>query len=149
MVDIPALIDDIYEAAVVPERWLRVLDSMARISGGEGTMLFAYTQANVQWVASPAIQDVTSYWVNSEWVNRNGRGARLIPIREPRFLTDLDAFTPDEIEQEPFYTEFLRPLGLGWCVGTAIHSPAGDALVFSVERSHAKGPVEQLAVENS
>jgi DNA-binding CsgD family transcriptional regulator len=145
--DTAGLIDDIYEAAVVPERWDRVLDSMAAISDGEGTMLFAHTPGSVQWIASAAIRDMTARWVGSEWAGpRNGRGARLIPIREPRFLTDLDAFTLEEIEREPFYAEFLRPLGLGWCVGTAIHAPSGDALVFSVEKRHSKGPVERGAV---
>ncbi len=29
---------------------------------------------------------------------------------------------PEELEREPFYTTFLRPNGLGWCVGTTVHS---------------------------
>jgi DNA-binding CsgD family transcriptional regulator len=51
------------------------------------------------------------------------------------------------MDEEPFYSEFLRPRGFGWCVGTTIRSPSDDALVFSVERLHAKGPVERDAVE--
>ena len=36
-----SLIDLIYEAAVVPERWIDVLDRLAEIADAEGTLLFA------------------------------------------------------------------------------------------------------------
>jgi len=135
------LIDDIYEAAVLPERWGRVLDSLAAIADGEGTLLFVDAPGAVQYICSPAISQLIAEWVSSEWVARNTRGQRLIPIREPRFLTDLDAFTHAELERDPYYVEFLRPRGLGWCVGTSIRSPMGDTLVFSVEKLYRKGPV--------
>jgi DNA-binding CsgD family transcriptional regulator len=86
-------------------------------------------------------------WVDGPFYQDNPRGQRLVPRREPRFLTDLDAFTPEEIERDAFYTSFLRSHGLGWCVGTAIHSPAGDTLVFSTEKAHAKGPVPREIAE--
>jgi DNA-binding CsgD family transcriptional regulator len=143
MDNIAALIDQIYEAAVIPENWMRVLDGMAEISDAEGTLLFANTPDNVQWICSPAIRPFIESWVNSKWVVHNGRGERLVPIREPRFLTDFDAFTLEEIEREPFYNEFLRPIGYGWCVGTTIHSPCGDSLVFSIEKKYHKGPVDR------
>lgn len=145
--DAASLIDDIYEAAVIPARWLHVLDSMATLSDGEGTLLFAHTPSNAQWIASHAIHDLTASWMNSKWANNNPRGQRLIPIREPRFLTDLDALTLEEIEREPYYTEFLRSHDFGWCAGTTIHSPSGDALIFSVEKRHSKGPVDRRAIE--
>jgi DNA-binding CsgD family transcriptional regulator len=62
-------------------------------------------------------------------------------------LTDLDAMTAEEINASDFYTELLRPRGLGWCVGTSIRSPAGDTLVFSIEKAHAKGPVPRAVAE--
>lgn len=71
----------------------------------------------------------------------------MVPIREARFLTDLDAFTREELEQEPYYTNFLRPHGLGWCVGTSVYSPAGDVLVVSIEKAHEKGPVPREVAE--
>jgi DNA-binding CsgD family transcriptional regulator len=135
------LIDDIYEAGVLPEKWPKVLDRLAQIADAEGTLLFAASPGKPSWLASPAIQSMVTSWVNSPWVTRNPRGERLVPNKEPRFLTDLDAFTLEEIENDDYYTNFLRPMGLGWCVGTSIRSPAGDTLVFSIEKLHAKGPV--------
>jgi len=54
----------------------------------------------------------------------------------------------EEIEASDFYTELLRPRGLGWCVGTSIRAPSGDTLVFSIERAHAKGPVPRAVAES-
>jgi DNA-binding CsgD family transcriptional regulator len=134
-------VDDIYEAAVVPERWIGVLDELARFADAEGTLLFAAAPGEPRWVSSERIRPQMQAWVDSPYYENNPRGQHLVPTREVRFLTDLDAFTADQLEREPFYTDFLRPRGLGWCVGTSIHAPSGDTLVFSIEKAHGKGPV--------
>ena len=53
----------------------------------------------------------------------------------------------EEVDASDFYTELLRLRGLGWCVGTSIRSPAGDTLVFSIEKAHEKGPVPRNVAE--
>jgi DNA-binding CsgD family transcriptional regulator len=141
------MVDQIYEAAVVPERWINVLDLLAVIADAEVTLLFAVAPGMPRWLSSDAIRSRIQAWVDSPFYQNNPRGERLVPIKEPRFLTDLDAFSADELDREPFYTSFLRPNGLGWCVGTSIRSPAGDTLVLSIEKSHAKGPVPREVAE--
>jgi DNA-binding CsgD family transcriptional regulator len=140
-------IDDIYEAAIVPEKWQAVLDRLAQVADAEGTLLFAAGPGVPRWLASKAIYDRVEEWTTSKWFLDNPRGQRLVPIEEPRFLTDLDALTPQEIEASDYYTELLRPRGLGWCVGTSIRSPAGDTLVFSIEKAYKKGPVPRAVAE--
>lgn len=134
-------IGDIYEAAVVPEKWRGILDRLAHMADAEGSLLFAAGPGIPRWLASQSIHPFIQEWVDSKWFLDNPRGQRLVPIDEPRFLTDLDALTIEEINASDYYTELLRPRGLGWCVGTSIRSPAGDTLVFSIERAHRKGPV--------
>ena len=142
-----SLVDQIYEAGVVPETWHRVLDSLAEIANAEGALLFAVAPGVPRWLASPAIHERIDLWAKSHWGQKNPRGDRLVPIDEPRFLTDLDAFTIEELENNDYYTEMLRPNGLGWCVGTSIRSPAGDTLVFSIEKAWDKGPVPRAVAE--
>jgi DNA-binding CsgD family transcriptional regulator len=144
--DLSAVVDEIYEAAVVPESWRRVLDRMANISGSEGTVLFASSSERSHWLSSEAIDQRIRAWLDSPFIQNNPRGQRLVPRREPRFLTDLDALTLEEMDADPYY-QFIRDLGLGWCVGTTVRSPAGDTLVFSCERQYRKGPVERSAVD--
>jgi DNA-binding CsgD family transcriptional regulator len=141
------LIDDIYEAAIVPEKWQSVLDRLAQIADAEGTLLFAAGPGMPRWLSSKAIQDTMEEWIASKWYLDNPRGQRLVPLDEPRFLTDLDALTIEEMDASDFYTELLRPRGLGWCVGTAVRAPSGDTLVFSIEKAHKKGPVPRSVTE--
>ena len=141
------LINQIYEAGIVPEKWHDVLDRLAQISDAEGTLLFAAGSSNPRWLASDAIREQMRQWTESKWYLNNPRGERLVPLLEPRFLTDLDGFGEDEWQKTEFFREFLLPLGLGWCVGTTIRSPTGDVLVFSIEKAHAKGPVPRAIAE--
>ena len=136
-------VDAIYESAVIVDNWRVVLDGLAELGGGLGTVCFCSSANRVTNVfCSEAIADFIGKWTSSRWVDDNERGKRLIPIREPRFLTDLDAFAEDELATTSIYRDFYWPNGLGWCAGTAIHSPTGESVVFSIERSRAKGPVE-------
>ncbi|MBN9008211.1 MAG: helix-turn-helix transcriptional regulator [Rhizobiales bacterium] len=146
-VDFEAFVDDIYEASVVAEHWPRVLDHLARIADAEGTLLFAVAPGESRWLSSAAIHDSMTAWAEGAWYLDNPRGARLVPRTDPRFLTDLDEFTLAELDNEPFYTRFLRPRGLGWVVGTAIRAPSGDTLVFSIEKAFDKGPVPREVAE--
>jgi DNA-binding CsgD family transcriptional regulator len=146
-VGVETLVSEIYEAAVLPENWQGVLDRLAEIANAEGTLLFAAGPGAPRWLSSAAIHDVIVEWTQSKWFLDNPRGHRLVPIPEPRFLTDFDGLTIEEIDASDFYTELLRPRGLGWCVGTSIRSPAGDTLVFSIEKAHKKGPVPSAVAE--
>src|SRR5882724_13158432 len=101
------LIDDIYEAAIVPEKWQSVLDRLAQMADAEGTLLFAAGPGMPRWLSSRAIQGVMEEWIGSKWYLDNPRGQRLVPIDEPRFLTDLDALTIEEMDASDFYTELL------------------------------------------
>jgi DNA-binding CsgD family transcriptional regulator len=144
--DQTALIDAIYEASVAPERWTRVLDGIAACCDAEGALLVVALRDDVRWIASPAIASAAAKWIGSGEFGRDARSARLAARREPRFHTDLDAFTPEELEREAFYADFLRPHGLGWCATTWIRSPSGETIVFSVEKAHRKGAVDRRAV---
>ena len=148
MVGAESLINDIYEAAVLPENWQGVLDRLAEIADAEGTLLFAAGPGVPRYLSSEAIRGTIVEWTQSKWFLDNPRGQRLVPIDEPRFLTDFDGLTIEEIEASDFYTELLRPRGLGWCVGTSIRSPSGDTLVFSIEKAHTKGPVPREVAES-
>jgi DNA-binding CsgD family transcriptional regulator len=57
-------------------------------------------------------------------------------------MTDADLFTDEEIDRDPFYTDFLRPRGYGWMVGNVFDAPTGELIAISAERKFARGPVE-------
>jgi DNA-binding CsgD family transcriptional regulator len=146
-INVEMLVDEIYEAGVVPERWPQVFDKLAGIADGEGAMIFAAAPGMPRWCSSAAIHERVDRWTRSPFSQNNPRSERLFSNIETRFLTDLDRFTLEELDKEKFYTEVLRPDGLGWCVGTSIGVPSSDMLVLSVEKAYAKGPVPRETAE--
>lgn len=62
-------------------------------------------------------------------------------------MRENDLYADEELAADPLYRDFLWPVGLGWCAGTAIPSPTGDVLFVSVERERSRGPVDDAAVQ--
>lgn len=82
-------------------------------------------------------------FVEGGWNRKNIRFERFLPKKHPGFITDLDIISLEEMETEPYYTEFVRPSGGGWATGTIISAPSDDFLVFNLERRYDDGPIER------
>lgn len=140
--DFTALIDLIYEAAVVPEKWPHLLGLLSQQVNGSGGILFTAGSGGTAWTASPDIWPVFDAFVRTGWHAKNPRPVRLGRLNYPGFVRDSDHFTPEEIAADPVYQNWFIKNGLGWAAGTMLNVPSGDALVFSFERSLARGVVE-------
>jgi DNA-binding CsgD family transcriptional regulator len=143
----PELIDRIYECSLVPELWPGVLDELGRIAEAPGGTLFI-TKAEVQcWTASPLIRNRVERLVSEGWFWRGQFATRSYATRPAGFFTDLEVFTPDDLDQEPLYRDFWRPQGVGWLVGTFIPIPTGENVTFVLTRLLKRGPVERTCVK--
>ena len=141
------LIDRIYESALLPELWPGVLDDLARFSEGVGGSLFI-TRADVQyWTASPAVRDRAAQFVKQGLYWSGQFVTRALNARYAGFMTDLDLFTPEEMDREPIYRDFWRPLGIGSSVGTCIPLPTGESANILMSRLAARGPVDRAIVQ--
>ena len=141
---INTVVDDIYEASVLPELWPSVLERVGRITDSWGAALFtADSKRSVRFQAtenySPHIERV-DYAVMQR---NNPRPARALARKHAGFLADLDLCTPAELENDPIYKEILAPVGLGWTVGSIIPVPNGDIVVFDLVRAKERGPFER------
>lgn len=132
------LIGDIYEAAAVPEAWPAVLDSIASITSMKGGLLFCVdTAQTVRWTGSKALEAVTTAFIRDGWMERNSRASKLAPMQYAGFVSDLDLFTPEQMSNDPFYRDFLRPHGIGYGAGTIVPVPTGDVIAITVEGDSA------------
>ncbi|KAB1074324.1 helix-turn-helix transcriptional regulator [Methylobacterium planeticum] len=145
-IDTAHLVDTIYEASLLPERWIDVLDLMTGIAGGAGTILLASDIENLRWLSSPGLEGLVEEFLAGGWAQRNSRTPKVLAAQHAGFLLEEDVYSPEEIARDPIIQGFLRPRGLGWATATALPMPTGDTLVFSVERRHADGPVPRSAV---
>ena len=143
------LVDQIYEAALVPELWTTVLEEICKISGCFGGVLFsADSNQTIRHVVTDKFRDIWGIFVKDNWNEHNIRRERLSQLNYAGFVTDLDVLTIDEIDRHPFYRDLMRPNGGGWGIGTMIPIPSGDLLVFNLERKHSDGPVDRKACGN-
>jgi hypothetical protein len=102
-VRVDPFINEVYEAAILPDKWQGVLDGLAEMADAEGTLLFAAGPGVPRWISSNAIQATIIEWTRSKWYLDNPRTQRLVPINEPRFLTDFDVLTIEEIDASDYY----------------------------------------------
>jgi DNA-binding CsgD family transcriptional regulator len=139
-----ALIDLIYEAAVIPERWRLVLQTLTERIEGAHASLFTLSGGSMKWIGTPLAEDLIVQFVEAKFVPElNSRTPRGRSLGYPGFVNDFGLFTEEEIARDPFYTEFLWPRGYGWFAGTVIELPHGDELYFGFERKRDRGVVER------
>lgn len=141
------ILADIYETAHIPELWPRLLDRLSGLSSGWGGMLFTATSDTTRWTASDATTSFFDSFLANGWMDCNPLVERGVRRDHAGFLTDLDLFTPEELDTEPMYAD-MRRLGGGWHLGTAIAVPNGDTLVVNIERRYEQGPFTRDQAEH-
>lgn len=70
------------------------------------------------------------------------RSRRVVMTLDEGFKTDFDHFATEEIEQDPFYAEFLRPRGIRWHACALIAGTPADGVFLSLKRSPARDPYQ-------
>ena len=145
-VQLDTLVDLLYEASLVPERWPRALEGLAAVADAALASIFAFDGTVLRWVGTPAANALIADYKTVERMIPNERIARALRSNRTDFITDYDWFAPAELEQEPFYRDFLRPRGFGWVAATKIEPPTGDIIFFSAERRFSRGPVEAACI---
>ncbi|MER9586961.1 hypothetical protein [Mesorhizobium sp. M0276] len=141
------IIDRIYEAAIISELWPEVLDNLSHAISSAGGILFTASAGEIRWTSSPGTAEFMRAFVDGGWDKRNSRATRLAPMKYPGFVHDLDIFTREEVDRDPFYTELCRPKGVGWAAGTIIDVPNGDMMVYSFDRAVEAGPYDRSAID--
>lgn len=141
------LIDRIYEASFIPEKWPSVLDDLAGMTEAKGGLLFSARDKVLSWTTSDNLKDVFETYVMDGWFARCDRRVCMMGKAHDSFLIENDYWSQEEFENNHIYENFFRPRGLGCSAGTGLLIPTGDRIVFSVERTLDRGPMEKPFVE--
>ena len=140
--DLDGLIDRIYEAALLPVAWPKALADLADLADAAFASLVTFDGSVLRWTGTPEAIALIDNYKSVETITPNSRIAAFPRKDHSGFFTDFDLLSPDEIEKDPFYTDFLRPRGYGWVVATHAKIPTGETLFISAERRFERGPVE-------
>lgn len=135
MHDAERIIDQIYEAAIVPDLWKPVLDSVAEVVDSVGTLM-AIRNADGwgDWRSSNELANFMVKFTGSDIPLRTEATTRLIDAKHPGFLSERDLFAANEELRDPLFSELARPLGLGSGIATAIEISTGDFVIFQLFR---------------
>jgi len=128
-----ALIDSLYECALVGDKWDNTFEALGRHFGSLGGMIFATTAEGTFFTGNAIVRETMHDFVERGWVRYNTRVDRLLQSRYQGFVTDLDIYTAEEISQNPMYSEFLYPRRMFAPAATAVTGIESDALIFTLE----------------
>ncbi|RJF86439.1 helix-turn-helix transcriptional regulator [Oleomonas cavernae] len=141
------LVDQIYAAAWLPQRWTQVLNRLVAACGVQGCVLYIISGGSVRWIASEAVTPLVAEFVGDGWCRNNRWVTRAIAKQFPGFLGDGDLFTGAELESDPIYRDFLVPRGIHWTVGTTIQLPDGEIAIFQLVGDRTRPPLTSAELE--
>lgn len=127
------IIDDIYEAALFPDRWSQVLANAGGRLGFWGGAITWGKGEDQAWLHTPNFQELMKDYMAGGWNHRNDRLTRTAREGRFAFVQDFDVFTPDEWAELPIVREFLRPRGLGYGATTQVAPPGHPEMTVLFE----------------
>ncbi len=130
----------IYEAAMIPEMWPANCDMISAEVGAYSMALMSISSdGNFRAVSSPHIAEPLAAFLQTDLPSQNIRVKRQMETGVGSFLRDVDLMTAGEIDADPIYDAFLRPIGLGWTAGAIFQEPSGSTLIFDLLRKQEFG----------
>ena len=128
----PLLIERIYEAAALPDRWPDVLQDIADRVYSRGAVIVTQECAGVSWVSSPRMErDIADYFA-AGWRMEHIAGGLMADLH-PGFRTETDYLPVDRIHRLPVHAEFFDPRGYPAGAGTVVQGSKDDLLLCVLE----------------
>ncbi|WP_425962461.1 helix-turn-helix transcriptional regulator [Rhizobium nepotum] len=135
------IIDDIYEAALFPDRWPKVLATIShRLDFWGGALTWGKGDEQV-WLFTPSFQELMQAFMKDGWNHRNDRLTRAVREGQFSFVHDFDIFTHAEWAALPIVRDFLMPRGLGYGVATQVAPPDHPEMTILFERRLDSGVI--------
>jgi len=135
VVDRETLIQDIYEAAALPEQWPRVLEQIGSTVGAKHAVMGTRRSDDwIGWTASVPFQPVLTAYLNSNVAATTQITPRLLAADHAGFLRQTDVMTHEEWEADSFRHDLSRHFGINHAAATAVRLPSADSLVVHLQR---------------
>jgi DNA-binding CsgD family transcriptional regulator len=136
-------VDHVTAAAVLGDGWEDALSRLADASGAHGAVLM---RNRPNRMLAAVTTDEIAESVKAFAAGRappSSRYARVKYGRTPRFRIDHDDYTDAELARDPFYQEFLRPVGYFWHANLALMIGGDEQVELSLKRLHKAGPYQR------
>jgi DNA-binding CsgD family transcriptional regulator len=123
-----ALVAEVYEAAIVIDRWPKLLQALADFYGARGAMIFSAVEGLRECMVTEGFAETFDRFVREGHMEPNLRAAPLIAEHPPCFRRNGHYRSAAERALMPVYRDLLTPAGFEHAVGTVVQGPH-DALI--------------------
>lgn len=142
------VISEVYEAAA-NGTWFRFLNAMADATGSEGTVLWLHDTADT----SARLEDSeASFLCNvriapeflksyaEHYTHTNVLLRQIDAVPEGSVLVSSSMISDRDLHETEYYNDWLRPQGIGYCLGGPVLKRASVVSMFSMQRLESRGP---------
>jgi DNA-binding CsgD family transcriptional regulator len=133
-----SLVDQLYEAALIPELWPDALGEMGALSGSALASLWLFGDNIVPSGIAPGVPpDIKAQFLGGLW--RESPAVQWILDRKPASFTDVNgALPPEAVARDPTWAP-MDSLGFGDSLGIAFPAPSGEVNIFMLARMKDRG----------
>jgi DNA-binding CsgD family transcriptional regulator len=141
---VAGLIDQIYEAAALPELWRGLLAEISDAAGTAGAALCVPSPSGFMPVCSESLDEAVDIGQRTGWLReRNVPRARALNAfqRGHDIVTEQMVFSPWELDHLPFNAEFTAPLKLSMGTAMRLVGEGLSSLIFDLPRALGSEPL--------
>ncbi|MEQ1950339.1 helix-turn-helix transcriptional regulator [Mesorhizobium sp. CN2-181] len=138
--ELKAAAGDVVSAALMAHGWEEALQRFAYAAGARDAVLMRNNHNNmVVGVATEEASEMVAAFAAGR-APPNSRYERVNPQLAGGFRVDHDDYTDELLARDPFYNEFLRPVGIFWHANAVLSSGANQYVELSLKRRVQAGP---------
>lgn len=142
-----AAAEEFTAAALVGEGFKAALARLAAAAGGhDATLLVGFGAKIPSIIATPDITEPVADFM----AGRSPPSSRQFRVNHSirsGFSTDHDDYTEEELKTDPFYQEFLKPIGYFWHANVRLLGDQQESIELSIKRLHKAGSYDRDEVE--
>jgi len=129
----------INDAALTGDGWPDALEALSRAAGSRGVMIMHNrSQKLVSFISDANIQEPVAAYLAGK-APPNARQTKVKHDVDPGFRIDFDDFQTSDIARDPYYQDYLRPIGLYWHANARLKMDGVDEIAISFKRELKHG----------
>jgi DNA-binding CsgD family transcriptional regulator len=136
-------VDGITASALLGEGWEEALHRLAYACGAHGAVLMRNNPKRMlAAVTSEEVADTVSAFAAGR-APPSSRYRRVVVGPRIGFRVDHDDYKQEQLDRDPFYQEFLRPVGFFWHANVALTFGREEFVELSLKRRIERGPYQR------
>jgi len=141
-------IEAAYAGGVESECLTAALDGMNRLLGGVGAVLESFDKRAFRpiEVHSVGVPDLVRVPYVEQFATLNPRLPHALRLSPGDLIWDYQILNEDEMNDSPFFSEFLDSLDMRYCLGTLLENSEDRLVPISVQRTKKQGHPEKREI---